>query len=135
MQVLTEGEVSEAFQFAVLKKFPVIYLVQDNNWGISVTAEEARAMDAYEYAGGFPGMERVRIDGSDFEESYDAMQDVYQLCAADHRSPYLVQAKVPLLGHHTSGVRKEFYRTKEDLDKHLKDDPVPKLRERVDSKW
>src|SRR6476646_7308676 len=57
---ITEGEVSEAFQVAVLKKLPIIYLVQDNDWGISVSSEEARAMDAYEYAGGFPGMERVR---------------------------------------------------------------------------
>ena len=57
---VTEGEVSEAFQFAVLKKLPIIYLVQDNDWGISVTAEEARAMDAYEYASGFPGMKRIR---------------------------------------------------------------------------
>jgi 2-oxoisovalerate dehydrogenase E1 component len=63
---ITEGEVSEAFQFAVLKKLPVIYLVQDNDWGISVTAAEARVMDAYEYAGGFPGMQRMRINGSDF---------------------------------------------------------------------
>ena len=41
---VTEGEVSEAFQFAVLKQLPVIYLVQDNNWGISVTAQEARSI-------------------------------------------------------------------------------------------
>ena len=33
-----------------------------------------------------------------------------------------------MLGHHTSGVRKEFYRTKEDLDKHLANDPFTKLR-------
>jgi len=43
----------------------------------------------------------------------------------------LVQAKVPLLGHHTSGVRKEFYRSKEDLEKHATDDPVAKLRLRL----
>jgi 2-oxoisovalerate dehydrogenase E1 component len=48
-----------------------------------------------------------------------------------NRSPYLVQAKVPLLGHHTSGVRKEFYRSKEDLDRHQLDDPGPKLRLRL----
>jgi 2-oxoisovalerate dehydrogenase E1 component len=36
-------------------------------------------------------------------------------------------AKVPLLGHHTSGVRKEWYRTDEDMAKHLKDEPLPKL--------
>ena len=46
---VTEGEVSEAFQFAVLKQLPVIYLVQDNNWGISVTAEEARAMRCHHW--------------------------------------------------------------------------------------
>jgi 2-oxoisovalerate dehydrogenase E1 component len=39
----------------------------------------------------------------------------------------LVHAKVPLLGHHTSGVRREFYRSKEDLLLHGKDDPIPKL--------
>ncbi|HYF31366.1 MAG TPA: thiamine pyrophosphate-dependent enzyme [Chitinophagaceae bacterium] len=124
---ITEGEVSEAFQFAVLKRLPVIYLVQDNRWGISVSAEEARVMDAYDYAAGFPGMERLRIDGSNFIESYEAMQQVIGH-VRQHRGPYLVQAKVPLLGHHTSGVRKEFYRSKEDLEKHAVDDPGPRLK-------
>lgn len=127
---VTEGEVSEAWQFAVLKQLPIVYLVQDNNWGISVSSEEARAMDAYEYAAGFPGLERVRVDGSDFDASFDTMRRVVAF-VRQYRVPYLVQAKVPLLGHHTSGVRMEFYRTKEDLDSHLKDDPRPKLREKL----
>lgn len=125
---VTEGEVSEALQFAVLKKLPVIYLVQDNGWGISVRAEEARAMDACEYAAGFPGLEKLRIDGSNFAESYEAMRRIIQYVRTN-RSPYLVQAKVPLLGHHTSGVRKEFYRSQEDWEKHAADDPVPKMRQ------
>jgi len=127
---VTEGEVSEAFQFAVLKKLPVIYLVQDNSWGISVSAEEARAMDAYDYAAGFPGMSRIRVDGSVFEDSYAVMKEVIDHTRA-HRGPWLVQAKVPLLGHHTSGVRKEFYRSAGDLAKHALDDPFPKLRKRL----
>lgn len=127
---VTEGEVSEAWQFAILKKLPVIYLVQDNNWGISASAEEVRVMDAYDYAAGFPGLDRVRIDGSNFEESFDAMHRVVQY-VRQHRTPYLVQAKVPLLGHHTSGVRKEFYRTQDDLEKHAVNDPGPKLRQRL----
>ena len=125
---ITEGEVSEAFQFAVLKKLPIVYLVQDNNWGISVSADEARVMDAYEYAGGFPGMHRIRCDGSDFNEAYETMQHVVDHVRT-HQQPYLVQAYVPLLNHHTSGVRKEFYRSKEDLDQHYKDDPFPKLKQ------
>ncbi len=124
---VTEGEVSEAFQFAVLKKLPVIYLVQDNDWGISVSSDEARTMDAYEYAAGFKGLERVRVDGSDFEASYKCMQEAIDWVRKE-RGPILVHAKVPLLGHHTSGVRKEWYRTEEDLAKHYKDDPGPKLR-------
>jgi len=127
---VTEGEVSEALQFAVLKKLPVIYLVQDNGWGISASADEVRVMDAYDYAGGFPGLDRVRIDGSNFEESFDAMHRVVQY-VRQQRTPYLVQAKVPLLGHHTSGVRKEFYRTPQDLEKHAVNDPGPKLRQRL----
>jgi 2-oxoisovalerate dehydrogenase E1 component len=127
---VTEGEVSEAFQFAILKKLPIIYLVQDNNWGISATSEEVRVMDAYDYAAGFPGLDRVRIDGSNFEESYDTMHRVVQY-VRQNRTPYLVQARVPLLGHHTSGVRREFYRTQEDLEKHAVSDPLPKLRLRL----
>jgi 2-oxoisovalerate dehydrogenase E1 component len=127
---VTEGEVSEAFQFAVLKKLPVIYLVQDNNWGISVSANEARAMDACEYAAGFPGLTCIKIDGSNFEESYNSVQHAIQY-VREHRSPYLIQAKLPLLGHHTSGVRKEFYRSEEDLKTHAANDPLPKLRKRL----
>lgn len=124
---VTEGEVSEAFQFAVLKKLPIIYLVQDNDWGISVRGEEARTMDAYEYAAGFKGMERMRLDGSDFEAAYKGMETAIAYVRKE-RQPILVHAKVPLLGHHTSGVRKEWYRTADDLAKHAKDDPTPRLR-------
>ena len=127
---ITEGEVSEAFQFAVLKQLPMIYLVQDNNWGISVSADEARAMDAYEFAAGFKGLGRRRVNGSDFEACFNVMEDLCNTVRRE-RKPWLVQAKVPLLGHHTSGVRKEFYRTEADLEKHAIDDPGPKLRKRL----
>lgn len=127
---MTEGEVSEALQFAVLKKLPVIYLVQDNNWGISVSAEEARAMNAYEYAAGFPGLQRLRVDGSDFAASYNIMGEAIHY-VRQQRKPILVRATVPLLGHHTSGVRKEFYRSRDDLEKHALEDPYPKLKEQL----
>ncbi len=127
---VTEGEVSEALQFAVLKKLPIIYLVQDNDWGISVSAAEARAMDAYEYAAGFKGLERIRVDGSDFEAAWQAMGSAIRYVRAE-RSPILVHATVPLLGHHTSGVRKEWYRTEEDLEKHAARDPLMLLKKRL----
>ncbi len=123
---VTEGEVSEAFQEAVLHNLPIFYLVQDNTWGISVSAEEMRAMDAYEFAAGFKGLERRRVDGSDFAKSYEAVRECIEYVRTE-RKPILLHAACPLLGHHTSGVRKEFYRSEEDLAEHSKHDPTPKL--------
>lgn len=127
---LTEGEVSEALQVAVLKKLRIIYLVQDNGWGISVTSNEARTMNASEFAKGFKGMQRISIDGSDFFQSYEVMKNVVGQ-VRENTEPFLVHARVPLLGHHTSGVRKEFYRSEEDLAQQAEHDPLPKLKSRL----
>ena len=87
-------------------------------------------MNAFEFAAGFKGMNRVQVDGSDFEASYSVMKDVVEFVRRE-RKPYLVHAQVPLLGHHTSGVRKEFYRSDEDWAKHSEHDPNPKLRRKL----
>ncbi|GHC56759.1 2-oxoisovalerate dehydrogenase E1 component [Ulvibacter litoralis] len=121
---VTEGEIAEAFQMAALKQLPILYLVQDNGWDISANAAETRAQDAFEYARGFNGLEAITIDGTDFEESYTALQDVIKKIRTEHR-PFLVHAKVPLLNHHTSGVRMEWYR--DDLEEARSRDPFPKM--------
>jgi 2-oxoisovalerate dehydrogenase E1 component len=123
---VTEGEVAEALQMAVLKKLPILYLVQDNDWGISASANEMRTMDAYEYAAGFKGLERRRVDGSDFIESYQAIKAAIHYVRSI-RLPILIHATCPLLGHHTSGVRKEWYRGT-DLEEHRKRDPIINLK-------
>jgi 2-oxoisovalerate dehydrogenase E1 component len=122
---ITEGEVAEAFQMATLKKLPIIYLVQDNDWGISATGKEMRAMNAYEYALGFKGLERLQTNGADFQESYITMEKAFSF-VREHRLPILVHATCPLLGHHTSGVRKEWYRG-ENLAAQSLEDPFLKI--------
>ena len=124
---VTEGEVSEAFQFAALHQLPIIYLVQDNDWGISVTSSEARTNNAFEFIKGFKGINSVSINGSDFSESYQTMKKVIDE-VREKRQPWLVHAKVPLLGHHTSGVRKEFYRKEDELASSYENDPAPHLK-------
>jgi len=121
---VTEGEVAEAMQMAVLHKLPIIYLVQDNDWGISASGDEMRAMDAFEYGLGFKGLRRIRINGSDFVQCHDEMKRAIEM-VREKREPLLVHVKVPLLGHHTSGVRSEWYR--DDLEKHERIDPLPRL--------
>lgn len=122
---VTEGEVAEAFQMAVLKRLPIVYLVQDNDWGISATGKEMRAMDAYEYAAGFKGLERMAVDGADFIDSYLGIKKALAFVRKT-RGPILVHAKCPLLGHHTSGVRREWYRG-DDLEAHRLHDPIVRL--------
>jgi 2-oxoisovalerate dehydrogenase E1 component len=125
---ITEGEVSEALQMAALRRLPILYLVQDNGWDISANAEETRAQDAAEYAGGFHGIEVRSIDGSDFQECYQTVREVLKTIREERR-PFLIHAKVPLLNHHTSGVRKEWYR--DDLAEHAERDPFPALRDLI----
>lgn len=123
---VTEGEIAEAFQMAALKQMPILYLVQDNGWDISANEEETRAQNAAEYAAGFHGLEAVSIDGTNFEESFNTLQKVIKTIREERR-PFLVHAKVPLLNHHTSGVRMEWYR--DDLEEARSRDPYPKLKQ------
>ncbi len=122
---VTEGEVAEAFQMAALRQLPILYLIQDNEWDISANSKETRAQNAYEYIKGFHGIEAFSIDGSDFEESFETALRAIDIIRKERR-PVLLHAKVPLLNHHTSGVRMEWYR--DDLDEQKLRDPYPKMK-------
>ena len=123
---ITEGEVAEAFHMASLKQLPILYLIQDNQWDISAHASEIRRGDAIDYIKGFPGIEYISIDGTEYEQCAHAAEMAINYIRKN-RKPFLLHAKVPLLNHHTSGVRKEWYR--DDLEIESKKDPFPKLQE------
>ena len=127
---MTEGEVSEAFHMATLKKLPIIYFIQDNEWDISAHSSEIRFGDAVTYSRAFPGMKVKSIDGTDFINCYNTIQEVIEDVRM-HRRPWLIHCKVPLLGHHTSGVRKEWYR--DDLEAAQKRDPFPKFKKQLNN--
>ena len=127
---MTEGEVSEAFHMATLKKLPIIYFVQDNEWDISAHSSEIRFGDAVTYSRAFPGMKVKSIDGTDFINCYNTIQEVIEDVRM-HRRPWLIHCKVPLLGHHTSGVRREWYR--DDLEAAQKRDPFPKFKKQLNN--
>ncbi len=121
---ITEGEVSEAFHMAALKQYPILFLIQDNGWDISASGNEIRSNEIIDYIKGYGSIEIVKVDGSDFVQSYIKLEKTIKVLREERR-PFLVHAKVPLLNHHTSGVRMEWYR--DDLDKHQKRDPLPIL--------
>ena len=127
---MTEGEVSEAFHMASLKQLPILYFVQDNEWDISAHSSEIRFGDASTFAKAFPGIRVKSLDGTDFVDCFNTLQEVIADIRKNRR-PWLVHCKVPLLGHHTSGVRKEWYR--DDLESAQKRDPFPKFIKQLKS--
>jgi 2-oxoisovalerate dehydrogenase E1 component len=67
----------------------------------------------------------LSVDGSDYSACRHVLQDAIKTMR-ETRQPHLLHARVPLLNHHTSGVRKEWYR--DDLEEHALRDPLPKLQ-------
>ena len=130
---MTEGEVSEALHMACLRQLPIIFLVQDNEWDISAHSSEIRFGDAMTLVQGYPGISARSVDGHDYEASVEAMTWAFDVVRKERR-PVLVHAKVPLLGHHTSGVRREWYR--DDLDEARLRDPLDHLKSALlDKGW
>ena len=121
---MTEGEVGEALYMTALKKLPIVWLVQDNEWDISAHAREIRFGDATTMAAGYPPIEVRKVDGTDLPACLALMEEVINL-VREERRPFLIHATVPILGHHTSGVRREFYR--DDLDEAKQRDPLPRI--------
>lgn len=125
---MTEGEISEAFHMAALKKLPIIFFVQDNGWDISANAEEVHFGTAMDFAKAFPPIEAHSFDGADFVTCHEKFGEIIETVRKERR-PFMIHAKVPFLGHHTSGVRREWYR--DDLDDHKLRDPLPRLESKL----
>jgi 2-oxoisovalerate dehydrogenase E1 component len=121
---MTEGEVAEAFHMTALKQLPIVFFVQDNEWDISAHSKEIRFGDAITFSRAFPGIRVKSFDGTDFMNCYTEIAQVLD-DVRKHRRPWLIHCRVPLLGHHTSGVRKEWYR--DDLESAMRRDPLPRF--------
>ena len=118
---MTEGEVSEALHMATLRQLPILFLVRLNEWDISAHSSEIRFGDATTLASAFPGLECRSVIGHDLEACKEPWTGLDLI--RTERRPVLVHAKVPLLGHHTSGVRREWYR--DDLEERRERDANP----------
>ncbi|MFA9221742.1 MAG: thiamine pyrophosphate-dependent enzyme, partial [Sediminibacterium sp.] len=73
---MTEGEVTEALHMANLKQLPVLFFVQDNEWDISAHASEIRSGDATNLAKAYPNIRVKSIDGTDFVQSFNTIQEI-----------------------------------------------------------
>ena len=127
----SEGYVYEALNGASREKLPVVFVIQNNRFGISVpvTQQSANTRISDNYVG-LKHLKIVNVDGTDFVDSYKGMQEAMAY-ALSGEGPALVHAQCERLGAHSNSDRHELYRTKEEIESLQAIDPLAALRAKV----
>lgn len=123
----SQGDFHEALNWAAREKAPVIFLIEDNNYAISVPIHQQTAGGSvYDMASGYAGLECVEVDGTDLFASYDVMAAAVER-ARKGDGPTLVVANVVRLLPHSSSDNHAKYRAAEELEADKERDPIPLL--------
>jgi len=126
----SEGEFWEAMNAACLDRLPVLFLIEDNGYAISVPVEcQTAGGNISPLLAGFPSLFRQEIDGTDFFASYRALREAADYCRSGH-GPALVHAHVVRLYSHSLSDDERMYKTAGERKAESARDPVlnfPKL--------
>lgn len=127
----SEGEFWESLNVACLERLPVVYLIQDNEYAISVPVEKQTAGgNIAKLVASFPGLLIEEVDGCDFIASYGAMQRAVAY-ARDGRGPALVHARTVRPYSHSLSDDEKFYRTQAEREQENRRDPVLRFPEHL----
>ncbi|OGX68291.1 MAG: 2-oxoisovalerate dehydrogenase, partial [Paenibacillus sp. RIFOXYA1_FULL_44_5] len=122
-----QGDFHEGCNFAGVHKLPVIIMVENNQYAISIPLHKQVSGNIYERAigYGFPG---VRVDGNDVLAVYEAVKTARERAAAGE-GPTLIEAVMYRLEPHSTADNDLLYRTKEEIEENWKKDPIPKFKQ------
>jgi len=123
----SEGDWHEAMNFAGIHELPMIFLIQNNLYAISVPAAEEVAGQIAERAAGY-GIEGVVVDGNDALTVYGAMTAAVEKARAGGGST-LIEAMTYRYYAHTSDDDDKLYRTREEVEQWRRKDPIPAMRQ------
>ncbi|MGD2169495.1 MAG: thiamine pyrophosphate-dependent enzyme [Chlamydiota bacterium] len=123
----SQGDFHEALNFASIHKLPVIFVIQDNEWAISVPQkEQTSGTSIAKMTSGYEGLLVQEVDGGSFEHCLDAMKKAIQKGRAG-QGPSLLVAKVPRIGAHSSSDDPKKYKSQEIIDSEVAKDPILKM--------
>jgi len=123
----SEGEFWESLSTACVRKLPVVYVIEDNGYAISVPVEvQMPGGDISRLVESYPGLKVVRCDGTDFHASYDAMTEAVTYCRA-RKGPALVHAKVVRPYSHSLSDDEKLYKTAAERAEEATRDPIAKF--------
>ncbi len=124
----SEGYFYEAVNGSSREKLPVVFVIQDNGYGISVPKWEQTANErAGENFRSFKNLAVILADGLDVFDSFRAMREAVRW-ARDGRGAALVHASCVRIGPHSNSDRHELYRSPEELAAARAADPLPRFR-------
>ena len=124
----SEGEFWESLNTACTRKLPVLYLVEDNGYAISVPVEaQTPGGDISRLVESFPDLSVHRCDGTDYLESYDTLEEAIAYVRA-RRGPALVHAKVMRPYSHSLSDDEKLYKTPAEREEEATRDPLVKMR-------
>lgn len=127
----SEGEFWESLNVACGRALPVVYLVEDNGYAISVPVDvQTAGGDISRLVEGFPGLHVVRVDGTDFEASWRAVAEAFAWARA-RKGPALVHARVIRPYSHSLSDDERLYKTAAEREAEARRDPVRRLRQRL----
>ena len=125
----SEGEFWESLNTACQRKLPVVYLVEDNGYAISVPVDvQTAGGDISRLVEGFPGLRVFRCDGTDFLASYRTMRDVVT-SARVGKGPALVHATVTRPYSHSFSDDERLYKTPGERDAEARRDPLRRMQQ------
>jgi len=123
----SEGEFFESLNTACQKKLPVLYLVEDNGYAISVPVEVQTAGGSIsKLVAGYPGLLIQECDGTDVLESYAAFQRAVEYCRA-RKGPALIHAHVTRPYSHSLSDDEKLYKCEAERSDENRRDPIPKF--------
>ncbi len=123
----SQGDFHEAINWAAREKLPVIFLVEDNKYAISVPIRQQTAGGSvYDMVAGYAGLHRARYDGCDLIESVAVAQDAVARARRGDGPSVLVADVVRLLPHSSSDNQAK-YRDAKELEADKKRDPIALL--------
>jgi 2-oxoisovalerate dehydrogenase E1 component len=123
----SQGEFFEALNTACVKKLPVLFLIEDNKYAISVPIEVQTAGGSIsKLVAGYPGLHLEECDGTEPLESYAAMKRAVEHCRA-RKGPALVHAHVIRPYSHSLSDDEKLYKPQEERDAEARRDPLPKF--------
>jgi len=124
----SEGEFWESLNNACLHKVPVLFLIEDNNYAISVPVERQTAGgNISRLVRSFPDLFVTEFDGCDFVESYARLKDAVAYLRAG-RGPALAHAHVVRPYSHSLSDDERLYKTAKEREDEAKRDPVVRMR-------